>query len=1062
MRRLMLSAILLIGLFSWLSAQDLYDPAIVQEVRLYFTQSNWDYLLEQLYLQGEERLIGTAVINGVPFDSVGVRYKGNSTYSPIRAKNPFNIKLDYVINGQKYGPYGTLRVSNGFMDPTLVREPLAYEIARKYFPASKSNYANIYVNDVLQGIYTNDQDPDNYFGEVHYFTGNNTRIKGEIASMSPFAIWGYINDIPASYANYYVLDSGLSMMPFIDFLDIFNNTPSQMESVLNVDRHLWFLAFENCFVNLDSPINNGQNYYVYEDINNRFNPLPWDLNECFGAFTNMQTMGNLNVTQMQNLSPLANSTHANYPILSRMLSVPMYKRMYIAHMRTMLEENISNGWYLTRALELQAICGPSVQADPNYLFSYANFLANINTTVTGSGTNPRIIVGITQLMDARATYLLNCAAFSGTVPTISATNFSPQEILPNSTLTVTASTANASTAYLGWRQNHTVPFQRVQMFDDGAHGDGTAGDGIFGVHITISVGNIEYYIYAENTQQGKFLPARAEYEFLTIPVLVEPGELVINEIMAKNLSYADPFGEFDDWVEIYNPQDYAIDIGGMYMTDSNYVNGISAWTQIPASAPAVTTIQPHGFLVVWFDENTAQGPLHINTRLGGLADAVYLIDSDGVTVVDSYTWTEATGLDTDDVSIGRMPDGGTIWQLFGTGQAFPSTPGATNVNNPNYPPSITNIHYTPNPAAANVPITISAVVTDADNNLATVELLWGQDDYTLNTSVMVLSNVTYSASVGQFAADSVIQFRIRATDAMNAVSLSQPPLLHSSRHWATDAMNAVSLSQVYNITVGFQSPILCINEVMAFNTATITDEAGEYEDWVEIYNPNSFPVNMAGYYMGDSHFGEMSYIMNPFPSDFPAATTIPAGGYVLVWFDEELIEGPLHVNTRLGTTGDTVYLVAPDMLTIVDNASWDVNTGMAADISYGRYPNGTEYWSVFGGPNPHPVTPGTSNSPNSVTDDNIPGVLPVLNIYPNPSSGILNIDVKNTKTASLVGIYNLKGQLIKATSIMPGEKAVWDGIDLNGKRIGDGIYLVKVLSGKLTITRKICILTSNK
>jgi len=692
MKRAVLILLLVMGLAAGLAAQDFYDPATVNEIRLYFSQPNWDQLLDNLIIAGEDRLVGTAVINGVAFDSVGVRYKGNSSYNPTRVKNPFNIKLDHIIDGQTYGPYGTIKVSNGFNDPTLVRENLGYEIARKYFPASKSNYANVFVNDVRLGIYTNNQDLDDYFGENHYFTGDLTRVKGEISAMIPWQIWGYIDNNEASYTSHYELDSGVSLAPFINFLNVFNNTPSQMETVLNVDRHLWFLAFENCFVNLDSPINNGQNYYVYEDVNNRFNPVPWDLNECFGGFTNMQTIGPLNLTQMQNLDPLVNSTHALYPILNKVLTVPMYKRMYIAHMRTMITENISNNWYYNRALELQSIAGPYVQTDPNYFFSYANFLSNVNTGITGTGLNPRPVVGITQLMNARATYLLNSIAFQGTVPTISAANYTPATVMPHSSLSITATTSNASTAYLGWRQNHTLPFKRIQMFDDGAHGDGTAADGVFGVSITIATGNIEYYIYAENSLQGNFLPARAEYEFLTIPVNTNPGELLINEIMAKNLSFPDPFNEADDWVEIYNPNNYSIDIGGMYLTDNHFAEGITAWTQIPTGFSAQTTIPAYGYLVVWFDENLTQGPLHINTRLGGAADAVYLIDSDATTVVDFYSWIDATGLNVDDVSIGRLPDGGTTWQLFGTGQANPCTQGASNN------PVSNDDEFIPNPA----------------------------------------------------------------------------------------------------------------------------------------------------------------------------------------------------------------------------------------------------------------------------------------------------------------------------------------------------------------------------
>jgi hypothetical protein len=686
-----------------LAAQDFYDIGTVNEIRLYFTQSNWDAILDQLVANGlEERLVGTAIINGVTYDSVGVRYKGNSSYSANRIKNPFNIKLDHIIDDQTVGPYGTLRLANGFMDPTLVREVLAYEIARKYFPACKANYANVYVNDVLIGIYTNDQDPDDYFGEVHYQAGDSCRIKGEISSMTPWQIWGYVNDDPASYTGHYELDSGASWAPFIHFLNVFNNNPAQMETVLNVDRHLWFLAFENCLVNLDSPINNGQNYYIFEDSNGRFNPTPWDLNECFGVFTNMQTIGNLNLTQMQNLSPLVNSTHPNYPIILKVLSNPLYKRMYIAHMRTLLEENITNNWYYNRALELQSICGPSVQADPNYFFTYSNFTSNLTSTISGTPQNPRTIYGITQLMNARANYLLNSTFFAGTVPTVSLPVYAPAVVMANSTVHITVQTTGATTAYLGWRQLHSGPYTRVLMFDDGQHNDGSASDGIFGADLDIFSGDVEYYIYAENANQGRFLPARAESEYLTIPVQSSPVQLKINEIMASNSSIPDPFGEADDWVEVYNPGSQPVDLAGCYLTDNHYGDGITPLWQIPYGYPGQTTIPAYGFKVLWFDEDLSQGPLHINTKLGASGDAVYLINPDSTTIVDAFSWSLTSGLNTPDVSIGRYPDGSDNWTLFGGANPHPVTPGTANYTTASeaepLPAAMPSLSIYPNPA----------------------------------------------------------------------------------------------------------------------------------------------------------------------------------------------------------------------------------------------------------------------------------------------------------------------------------------------------------------------------
>ena len=45
---------------------------------------------------------------------------------------------------------------------------------------------------------------------------------------------------------------------------------------------------------------------------------------------------------------------------------------------------------------------------------------------------------------------------------------------------------------------------------------------------------------------------------------------------------------------------------------------------------------------------------------------------------------------------------------------------------------------------------------------------------------------------------------------------------------------------------------LVINEIMASNTISVSDQDGEYDDWVELYNGNSFSLNLNGYYLSDN------------------------------------------------------------------------------------------------------------------------------------------------------------------------------------------------------------------
>ena len=98
------------------------------------------------------------------------------------------------------------------------------------------------------------------------------------------------------------------------------------------------------------------------------------------------------------------------------------------------------------------------------------------------------------------------------------------------------------------------------------------------------------------------------------------------------------------------------------------------------------------------------------------------------------------------------------------------------------------------------------------------------------------------------------------------------------------------------------TPTLVINEFMASNDTTIADTSGEFADWVEIYNPSDEAIDLAGMTLSDGD--DFSVI----PTGFPDITTIPAGGFIFVWFDKDPEEGPLHVNAKLSDGGESVIL----------------------------------------------------------------------------------------------------------------------------------------------------------
>jgi hypothetical protein len=330
---------------------------------------------------------------------------------------------------------------------------------------------------------------------------------------------------------------------------------------MDIDRTLWMMAFENLTVSLDGPINSiPHNFYLFKDNNGRFSPLLWDMNMAFGTFTN-GLPSPVQTSDLQELDIFHNSTDASNKLTTQVFSSDRYKRMYVAHMRTILNEQFANNNYSTRASALQQLIDTDVNSDPNTFYSYTEFTSNINSSV---GVNP--IIGIAELMNARTSHLQGLAEFTAVPPVITNIASNPTVVLPHSTINITAEISNSNYAYLGYRYTFADKFEKLQMYDDGMHGDGTAGDGVYGATINVDARDVQYYFYAENTDAGIFSPERAEKEYHQLPVL---GGLVINEIMAGNVSAVpDQNGEYDDWVELYNSSSNDIDLYGFHLSDN--------------------------------------------------------------------------------------------------------------------------------------------------------------------------------------------------------------------------------------------------------------------------------------------------------------------------------------------------------------------------------------------------------------------------------------------------------------------------------------------------------------
>lgn len=642
-------------------SQSFYDEGTVQTIEITFAQSNWDALLDAEKAGNEDYIMAESVaINGIVYDSVGVKYKGNSTYNANQTKNPFHIELDTYKEHDHEG-YKDIKLSNVANDPSFLREVLSYQVLRQYMDAPLSNYANVSVNGTLIGLYTNSEAISKTFVKSHFGSKSNTFVKcnppaGAGPTTSDYPNLVHLGVDSSLYYDSYELNSDYGWEELINLCDTLDNDLSSIEEILDVDRALWMLAFNNTLVNLDSYSGGfAQNYYLYRDDYGRFIPIVWDLNESFGKFE-MTGSGSLSSTAAkQQMDHLLHENDVNYPLISQLLSDPTYEKMYLAHFKTIMEDNFTNnGSYYTEGMTLQTTIDADVQADPNKFYTYNNFVSNITTDIT-SGGGPgggSTVPGITNLMNGRYSYITALNDFSVTEPTISAITLSSNTPTIGDVITVTASITDENTVYLGYRSETEAPFEKITMFDDGLHNDGAASDGVYGVDITLTGGTTEYYIYAENNDIGKFSPTNAEHEFYNIYATTATiGDIVINEFLASNDAVvADQDGDYDDWIEIYNKGNAAVSIGNYRLTDD--LTDVTLFT-----FPTGTTINANEYITVWADKDASTGEYHADFKLSSDGESIYLLDSSLITV-DSVNYSTQTT----DISYGRYPNGTGAFQ----------------------------------------------------------------------------------------------------------------------------------------------------------------------------------------------------------------------------------------------------------------------------------------------------------------------------------------------------------------------------------------------------------------
>ena len=236
---------------------------------------------------------------------------------------------------------------------------------------------------------------------------------------------------------------------------------------------------------------------------------------------------------------------------------------------------------------------------------------------------------------------------------------------------------------------------------------------------------------------------------------------------------------------------------------------------------------------------------------------------------------------------------------------------------------------------------------------------------------------------------------------------------------------------------------IVINEFLASNETCCGSEIfGSGEDFVELYNYGTAPVNIEGWGFSDSE----GIIATTAPD-----TMIPPGGFLILWYTGETNGFP-EIDAKLSSGGETVY-GEDSSGTMVFSVSFDAQN---EDVSYGRYPDGSDTWQQM---NP---TPGSTNT-NLLSNDNsfysAPEYFSLGQNYPNPFNPQTQFHYDLSKSGNIhLAIYDVLGKEVY-TVLNDYQRAgkhnvLWTGINNKGLQVQSGIYFYRLTTDSEITTKK--------
>jgi hypothetical protein len=590
-------------------------------------------------------------------NNVGFRLRGNTSRSS--QKKSFKITFDAWDPGREFCDLSCLNLNGEHNDPSIIRSKLCFDLMQDAgMRVSRAHHAKVYINGNYFGLYILVENIDKEFLRKNFSDPSGNLWK---------CLWpadlNYLGSNPDLYKTLnnsgrpaYELKTNEQEADFGElarFIRIINNTGAfslrdSLENISDPYEFLQYFAMNNLLGSWDEYWSLMNNFYLYhEPATAKMHLIPYDYDNTFGVDWFSQDWARSNPYSRYKVSS------GSRPLAEKLLGVDAYRDLYTHFLEFYNEQVFALPNWEDRIDNLKSLITSAVSEDfyrtYDWGFSNDDFLNSYNT---GSYSNQHVKYGIKEFVNTRYSSLSAQLNYKDTGPIIYQLHFSPKRPRATDPIKVQVSGfshTNISSVNLYFKKDgsgaeieYPMDFSPVAGTKRVEEADrweavipplGEGGKGSFYVVITDPESRSAIYPLAKNCVVE------------ALPTLA--GHLVINELMAGNSSYMpDQDGEYDDWLELFNPGSEPVLLTGMYLTDSR--GDRNKWQ----FAQADLYLDPGEFLTVWCDEDTSQNGVHTNFKLSSGGEFIGLIDQDGKSFIDSITF----GVQNPNISFGRYPN----------------------------------------------------------------------------------------------------------------------------------------------------------------------------------------------------------------------------------------------------------------------------------------------------------------------------------------------------------------------------------------------------------------------